>query len=166
MCAEMYTPTKTHTGPHALQTTMYAEAVFLSASGATGQPVAASTDIDCWPPKMSGMRLKPAASAPPTASAINLMWTGSPQSWGAGLAGYKLSYRAASKGGNPPAGCVVGSPNAKVTVVDVPAGVGTDASPMNVSGLAAATPYRFRLCAVDFAGNVAVGITAKVSTAA
>lgn len=148
------------------QTIMYAEAVFRSASGATGQPVATATVIDCWPPKMSGMRLKSAPSAPPTSSAINLMWTGSPQSYGAGLAGYKLSYKAATKGGSPPAGCVVGNPNTKVAVVDVPAGVGTDASPMNVSGLAAATLYRFRLCAVDFAGNVAVGITAKVSTAA
>jgi hypothetical protein len=135
-----------------------AQAVFLSAGGTAGPAAVDSTVIDCVPPSMKGMRIRTASD--PTSSAASLYWTGQPSAQGAPLAGYTLAYRAKRA---PPARCRAAS---GVTLLPVPPGAGASAAaPFNLSGLAADTTYRVRLCAYDEAGNVAGGVTAKVQTA-
>lgn len=148
--------------PPTPQSIVRVKAFFSDASGNTGPQVYADAIIDCKAPTMIGMKLSTAPSSPPTPSSISLMWTGEPKDGGAGVTGYMLAYKPAPPKSNPPLSC---KPGQGVTVINpVPGGTGSDANPLVVTGLTTGTEYRFRLCAVDFAGNVASGITAKAST--
>jgi hypothetical protein len=95
-------------------------------------------------------------------ASVSLYWTGrGARDSGSGVAGYKLAYRAATDGGSPPKGCGAGT---GVTVVPAYWGA-TAANPMVVSGLPPGVKVRFRLCAYDYAGNYASGITRATTTA-
>lgn len=145
------------------QSTIKAQVIFKSSSGATGAPVTTSAIIDCVSPSMAFTSIKVAGSTAAAGNAsVSLYWTGrGARDSGSGVAGYKLAYRAATDGGSPPKGCGAGT---GVTVVPAYWGA-TAANPMVVSGLPPGVKVRFRLCAYDYAGNYASGITRATTTA-
>ncbi|KAI8464876.1 MAG: hypothetical protein J3K34DRAFT_525820 [Monoraphidium minutum] len=165
-------PTRTVTFyPCSRQNIVRAEAVFKTSGGATGPPVFAETLVDCWPPSMAGVSIRVAATAAaapapavaPGNASVSLYWKGAgARDSGAGVAGYRLAYRAAPDGGAPKGGCRAGP---GVAVLPAPEDA-TLSNPLVVSGLAPGTKFRFRLCAFDAAGNVANGVTRAATTPA
>lgn len=74
-----------------------------------------------------------------------------------GVAKFVVVYKA---GGYPPAGCATN----KKGVLLAPVPEGGDVSEVTVTGLRPRRTYRFRVCAVDYAGNVSEGATGFAST--